>query len=136
MKRFIFVLMLPVLLGGCALVWMGAGAGLGIGGYKYFQGQLEIIYKGTTYERVYEVSKQALKQLDITLVKLEKDPIEAKLVAKRPDGEKVVIKIKNLPTGDVWVGIRVGLLGDRMASELIKVRIDRLLGVLGDTSVK
>ncbi len=135
MKRLFFIVFCPLVLSGCAIIWLGAGAGIGIGGYKYFEGQLEIIYKGTTYDRVYNVSKQALKNLKISLVKLEKDPIEAKLVAKRPDGQKVVIKIKNLPSGDVWVGIRVGLLGDRTASEIIKGEIDRLLGVNGDIDI-
>ncbi len=136
MRRLLILILCPFIFSGCALIWLGAGAGIGIGGYRYFEGQLEIIYKGTTYDRVYNVSKEALKNLKISLIKLEKDPIEAKLIAKRPDGEKVVLKIKNLPTGDVWLGIRVGLLGDRDASEVIKREIDRLLGVTGDMDLQ
>jgi len=115
---------------GCAAVLVGAGAGGGIAGYKFIEGELQVEYIAP-YERVWQATTLALKDLNIRTEKVEKDAISGKIKARRADNSVVTIKIKNKPSGIVRVGIRVGIFGDEEASKLIKKAIDKRLGVKG-----
>ncbi|MCD6319788.1 MAG: DUF3568 family protein [Candidatus Desulfofervidaceae bacterium] len=115
---------------GCAAVLVGAGATGGIAGYKFIEGELQVEYIAP-YERVWQATTLALKDLNIRTEKIEKDAISGKIKARRADNTLVTIKIKNKPSGMVKVGIRVGIFGDEEASMLIKKAIDKRLGVKG-----
>ncbi len=132
MRRLLLGFVLIGVLGlcSCAAVLVGAGAGIGIAGYKFVEGQLEVSYIAP-YDKVWQATKLALSDLHITTEKVEKDAINAEIKAKKADGKMVIIKIKNKPSGMVWVGIRVGIFGDKDASMIIKKAIDRRLGISG-----
>lgn len=125
---FLFIISLFTL-NGCAILWFGAGTGIGITGYKYYKGELETKYYAN-YIKVYNASKLALKNLNITIEKQYKDSIEGYLEGYRLNGSKVKIKVKNIGNY-VIVKIRVGLLGDLEASKLIKSKIDAYVGQKG-----
>ncbi len=128
-KNILILIMSVVILNGCAVLWLGAGAGIGVAGYKYYNGHLETRYY-TSYNNVFNACKLALKNLNITIEKQYKDPIEATVEGIRLNGSKVKIKIKNVGNY-VVVKIRVGLLGDLEASKLIKTKIDSYVGQNG-----
>ncbi|HDD45255.1 MAG TPA: DUF3568 family protein [Candidatus Desulfofervidus auxilii] len=125
-KKFLFLLIL--LLCGCAAILVGTGAGVGVAGYKYIEGALEIEYIAP-YEKVWEATKLALKDANIRIEKIQKDAINAKIVARKADNTKVIIKLKNKPSGIVKMSIRVGLFGNEEASLIIKKAIDKRLGI-------
>lgn len=128
-KNFLTLILSFSILNGCAAIWLGAGAGVGVVGYKYYEGELETRYYAS-YEKVYNACKLSLKNLNIIIEKQYKDPIEAHLEGIRPNGTKVKITIKNVGTYKL-VKIRVGFLGDLEASKLIKTKIDSYVGQNG-----
>jgi len=126
-KKYLWVVVFFCLLG-CAPVLIGAGAGAGVAGYKFIQGSLEIEYIAS-YERVWNATKLALRDSNIRIEKEQKDAINAKIIGKTASNTKVVIKLKNKPSGIVKMSIRVGLFGNEDASMIIKKAIDRRLGI-------
>ncbi len=115
---------------GCAVLWFGAGIGLGIGGYKYLNGRLEVTY-AAPFIRVFDASKSSLKELQINIIKEYRDLIDGEIIGKKADGKQVEIKIKNKGPNLTWLSIRVGILGDRDESMIIKKKIDAYVGLQG-----
>ena len=70
----------------CAVLWFGAGASIGIVGYKYIEGQLEITYT-KPYDQVYNAAKKSLIDSKIIILKEYKSLSDAKLV-KNQMGEQ------------------------------------------------
>ena len=107
---------------GCAILWFGAGAGIGVTGYKYLNGQLEFTCN-KSLNQVYKATKHSFESLKIDIISEYRDPFEAKITGIRKNGDKVAVKIKNIGNNSTWIGIRIGLLGDRQASIVIKDKI-------------
>ena len=120
-KNYFLILFLGNLYG-CAILWFGAGAGVGAGAYKYLNGQLEFTCN-KSLNQVYKATKLSFKSLKIETISEYKDPFEAKIVGIRKKKDEVRVKMKNLGNNSTWIGIRIGLLGDRQASIVIKDKI-------------
>lgn len=117
----LILLLFPVL-GACALMLVGAGAGAGGGTVAYVQGEHSQVHAGN-YERVWSATLAALNQMNIKVIKTEKDALSGTISARRADDTSVTVKVEPTGTDTTTVKIRVGMFGDRAASESIQARI-------------
>ena len=117
----LILLLLPVL-GGCAVMLVGAGAGAGAGTVAYVQGEHSQVHAGN-YERVWSATLAALNQMNIRVIKTQKDALGGTITARRADDTSVTIKVDPTGTDTATVRIRVGMFGDRAHSEAIQARI-------------
>lgn len=116
------ILLVLALLWGCALLLVGAGAGAGAGTVAYIQGEHSQVHAGD-YERVWSAAVGALNQMNIKVIKTEKDALSGTISARRADDTSVTVKVEPTGADTTTVKIRVGMFGDRAASESIQARI-------------
>lgn len=131
MKRFkrltIFICFISFLYG-CAVAWLGVGAGVGIGTYKYIEGNLIGEYP-LAYSRAWDATNEALENLKISITNSMNEASHGKIDAVRKDGKKVVITVKDKGLGVSSISVRVGILGDRVLAQKILDEIASLSGV-------
>jgi uncharacterized lipoprotein len=101
---------------------VGAGAGAGAGTVAYVQGEHSQVHAGN-YERVWSATLAALSQMHIKVIKTEKDALSGTITARRADDTSVTVKVEPTGADTTTVKVRVGMLGDRAASESIQARI-------------
>jgi len=128
-KRITVFIMVISLLYSCAPAWMGLGAGIGIGAYKYIEGNLERDYP-LAYEKAWEITNEALANLRISITESIKEETWGKIEAVRRDGKVVIIKLEDKGQNVTSIGIRIGIFGDRVASEKIHEEIARIAGLV------
>ena len=118
---------LPVLfffsLAGCApLGFFAVGTAAGIGGYTWYQGTLDVIFKAP-YIKTWDAALKVLEEMELTIESKKHDPTTGKIVAKRADEQLVTISFKYRSSEETDVSIRVGLFGDENASMVVKDKI-------------
>jgi hypothetical protein len=104
---------------GCFLV---LGAGAGAGGYYYVEGEMKRTY-GAELDASWTAVRQALADLSLEVAKEQKDGLGGFIEARRADDTQVVIKLDPISKGTTRIRVRVGMFGDRKASEAIFERI-------------
>jgi hypothetical protein len=127
-KRMIALLACCMLLAGCAapLVFFAAGGVGGVAGYKYYEGVFNVTYKAR-YIDTWQAVNQTAVDLQLVVQSAKHDVTEGKIVAKRADGERIVVSLKYKSAHETDVGIRVGTLGDQEASKIIAEQIRKEL---------
>ena len=105
-------------LSGCAAVLLGVGAGVGIGTYKYIEGNLEGDYP-LAYSRAWDASNAALTNLKISVTSSNNEGVKGTIEGVRQDGSKVTMKLKDKGHNVTSITVRSGVLGDREAAEKI-----------------
>lgn len=121
-NRIISCLLFLILVSGCApLVFVG-GALVGVGGYKYIEGKLTVIYQAP-YEKTWESSIKALEALDYKIADKTEKLGSGRIYTEGPETKKVTLSLAYISAEETEVGIRVGLLGDEHASNVIKDKI-------------
>ncbi len=128
MKRLILFIMILSLLYSCAPAWIGLGAGIGIGTYKYIEGNLERDYP-LAYTRAWDITNEALANMKISITNSLNEDAKGTIEAVRRDGKTVIIKLEDKGQRITSIGIRIGLFGDRIASEEIHNEIARIAGL-------
>lgn len=113
---------LPFLAGGCAVALVGAGAGT----VAYLRGDLEATM-AEDVGTVYQASLTALKQLEITPTKKEKDALSATIVARGADDKKIKIILKRTEENLTKLSIRIGYVGSETKSRVIYEQIKQNL---------
>ena len=113
-----------LMLQGCVAV---IGAGAGAGTVAYVRGELQTSY-AASFNRTWEASLAALKDLSITIYNTEKDATEGNIEATKADGTKVKINLKPAGSDITAVKIRVGIFGDEEVSRTISNQISKRLG--------
>jgi hypothetical protein len=127
-------LRLPVLLSaifflyGCAAVLLGVGAGVGIGTYKYIEGNLERDYP-LAYSRAWDDANTALTNLKISITSSNNDGEKGTIEGVRRDGSKVTVKLKDKSQNITLIKVRAGILGDRELAEKIHDEIAATAGL-------
>lgn len=130
-KTRYLVALLPgiILLSGCAIAWFGAGAGLGVGAYRYVEGTLEADYS-LTYDEAWEATNTALTDLYISVTNSVNEGDKGKIEAIRKDGKHVIVKLHYKSPDVTSINIRVGFFGSREDSERIHEEIRSVSGLI------
>jgi uncharacterized lipoprotein len=132
MNRIINLMMLIstiLFLYGCAgVLLVGAGAGLGVGTYKYIDGNLAMEYP-LEYNRAWNSTNRALENLQISLSSSTNENGKGMIEAVRKDGKKVIVKLKDNGNGVTTIAVRVGTLGDRLEDQKIHDEIVAVAGI-------
>lgn len=121
--HFFMVLLLGSTLYGCAAVVAG-GAGVAAT-YNYFEGKLTVT-RNANIDQAYNASVKACTHLGLTIEKKSKNLSEASISGK--DGDRpywIWITAENAVRSSI--SVRVGLIGDQMASERIQNTIHQYL---------
>ncbi len=127
MKRGLLLGITLCCLASCApLVLFGAGSAAGVAGYKYYQGALTVIYKAS-YMETWEASMAGLERLNLQILDQKHDLTAGKIKARRADSKPVYVSLRYKSSQETEVVIRVGYLGNRDASMLIKEEIRKAL---------
>ncbi|MDZ7700040.1 MAG: DUF3568 family protein [Deltaproteobacteria bacterium] len=125
--RYLVLAVLLFLSTGCgAVILAGAGAAAGVAGYKYYDGALIIVYEAP-FKKTWDASRQALKEMDCTIGRSEHDITSGSLWGEFGDGKQVNIKLNYESADKTRVSIRVGVFGEKEASNLIKEKIRKIL---------
>jgi len=103
-----------------------AGAAAGIGGYKYYEGALTVIYNAP-FKNTWEGSLKALEGMDLKIEKKDHELSSGEIKTRRSDNTVISLSIKYLTSDQTEVKIRVGLLGDEKESNIIKDKIQSVL---------
>jgi hypothetical protein len=126
MKRnniwLVFFLFALFLFSGCAaLVVGGAAVGAGTGTYFYVNGQLKTDYSAS-FDKVWNACGKTIADMRGVEVVPSKEIAQGKIAAVIDDEKvnfDVAYKAKNLTT----VSIRVGLIGNKLSSQLLHDKI-------------
>jgi hypothetical protein len=123
MKVMIFVLLsMSLLLQGCMLLAVGAGAAAGAGTMAYIAGEFQTTY-AASLDRTWNATLEALKDLDFRIIATQKDETEGDIEAKKIAGDKVRIGLSIAGPGMTLAKIRMGIFGDEAASRTISDKI-------------
>lgn len=124
-KRMLTVIVLlfgvAALIQGCVVAAVGAGA---IGTMAYVKGDLEST-EAANIDAVYQATKKAIEELELTMTMAEKDALSAVIGARDAQDKKITIKLKAVSDGTTRISIRVGVFGDETKSRLIYEAIKR-----------
>lgn len=126
--RLLTLLLALVFLTGCAAALLGVGAGVGIGAYKYIEGNL-VRYYPLTYARAWNATNKALANLRISVSDSLNEGTRGTIHAVRKDGVKLTIRLKEKGLKVTSISVRVGLLGDRKAAERVHDEIAAVVGL-------
>jgi len=123
--RYVFLLLLCLCLTSCAGLLLGAAAG--VGGYKWYEGALTVVYQAP-YEKTWDASLKALEDMGLT-IENKTEKLGSGTISTKEDtnNKKVTIKVEYKSAEETELTIRVGLFGDKNASNLIKDKIEGIL---------
>lgn len=113
---------LAVLLQGCAVALVGAGAGTAI----YATGDLKTVVS-KDINSVYQATQKSLEQLQLRVTTKVKDALAAKIIARDAQDKKITIKFTSTTEDTTKLSIRVGLFGNETKSRLIYEQIQKNL---------
>ena len=123
--RFIVCLFVLFLFSGCELVPIlvvgGAAAGAGTGTYFYVNGELKTDY-ADSFDRVWSACEKTVADMRGTEVQPVKEIAQGKITTVIND-EKVKFEITYRAKNQTSVAIRVGLVGNRLSSQLLHDKI-------------
>ena len=121
--RFILCLFVLFLLSGCAaaLVVGGAAVGASTGTYFYVNGELKTDYFAP-FDKVWSACEKTVADMRGTGVEPVKEIAQGKISALIND-EKVKIEITYRAKNQTTVAIRVGLVGNKLSSQLLHDKI-------------
>lgn len=128
MKKIIcsISLMLSLAFSGCVPVALVAGAAAGIGGYKYLEGALTVVYNAP-FKDTWKASLEAIEDMGIKIEDKDHSISSGKIKARRADDTVVSVSMKYLSSDQTEVTIKVGLFGDEKESNNIKDKIAEVL---------
>jgi hypothetical protein len=117
---------MSLMLQGCVLLAVGAGAGAAT--VAYVKGELQTTY-GAPLNRAWDASLAALKDLEIKVYSSKKDATEGVIEGTKADGTKVKVNLATAGPDTTTVKIRIGTFGDEEASVAINRKIGDRLGI-------
>ena len=118
----VFCLMMTIVLQGCLVAAVGAGAGT----VAYLRGDLETT-EAKGIDTVYAATKKAMEQLELNVSRDTKDALSAEIVARDAQDKKITINLKSTTEGTTKISIRVGTFGSETKSILIYDQIKKNL---------
>ena len=128
LKNVIVLLISLTFFYGCALAWLGVGAGVGIGAYKYIEGRVERDYP-LSYSRSWDAVNTALANMQISTSNSMDKGTKGSIDAVRKDGKQVKVAVRDKGQGVTNISVRVGIMGDNALSEQIHDEIASVSGI-------
>jgi hypothetical protein len=111
-----------VMISGCTVAWVGVAAvGAGTGTYFYINGELKTDYNHP-FDTTWSACQRSIADMRGVDVEQQKEIGKGKIAATVNDEKvkiEVLYKAKNMTT----VSVRVGLMGDKISSQLIHDKI-------------
>ncbi|MBI5741145.1 MAG: DUF3568 family protein [Nitrospirae bacterium] len=126
--RLLIVLLSLTVLWGCELALIGLGAGVGIGTYKFIEGELARQYP-VEYNKAWDVTNTALSNLQISVAGSLNEGVKGDIEGIRKDGVKVYVSLKDMGQKVTHIGVRVGTFGNRVEAERIHDEIVTVAGI-------
>jgi hypothetical protein len=121
-KNYLICLFLLFLCSGCsALVVGGAAVGAGTGTYFYVEGELKTDYSAS-FDKVWNACEKTIADMNGAEVQPVKEIAQGK-ISTVINGEKVQFAIAYRAKNQTSVAIRVGLMGNKLSSQLLHDRI-------------
>jgi hypothetical protein len=118
--RCLLLALLCLCLVGCApFGFFAAGTAAGVGGYKYYQGAMNVIYQAP-YTDTWDAAIKVMEEMNFTIDNMVKDAMSGKIEARRADNKPVTVSLKYKSTNETDTSIRIGIFGDENASNVIK----------------
>jgi len=118
----VLCLMMTVVLQGCLVAAVGAGAGT----VAYMRGDLEAV-EAKDIDAVYAATKKAVEQLELKVSSDTKDALSAEIVARDAQDKKITIRLKSTTEDTTQISVRVGTFGSETKSRLIHDQIKKNL---------
>lgn len=112
-----------VMLSGCMLLAVGAGAA---GSVAYIRGDLEAV-EAKKLDTVYDATKKALEQLELSISKDAKDAMSAEIIARDSQDKKITVKLAAATEDSTKLSIRFGVFGDETKSRMVYDQIKKNL---------
>jgi len=120
--RFIFCLLVLLLFSGCAALAVGGAAiGAGTGTYFYVNGELKTDYFAP-FDKVWKACEKTVADMNGTEVLPVKEIAKGKITASI-NGEKVQFEVAYRAKNQTSVAIRVGLMGNKLSSQLLHDKV-------------
>lgn len=125
-KQRVCAIVIMALCFGLSGCWFALGGAAGGGTAIYLKGRLQENV-GRNMHTVHEATANALRSLELPILKEEKKVESTSFESRYPDGTNVWISTKYLSANSTQVTIRVGVLGDESRSRQIWEEIRRHL---------
>lgn len=125
-RLFIIAILISISFSSCAPVAFIGGAALGVGGYKFYDGKLIVIYPATL-EKTFDASILAMENLEYQIYERQRKLTSGKIVTTGAVKDQIKLSFKTHSLEETEVSIRVGLLGDETISNRIKDKISDYL---------
>jgi hypothetical protein len=125
-KLGILAILISIALTSCAPIAFFGGAALGVGGYKFYDGQLIVIYPATL-EKTFDASISAMENLEYQIYERQRKLTSGKILTTGSIKDQTKLTFKYHALEETEVSIRVGLLGDETGSNKIKDKISEYL---------
>ncbi len=125
-KLIIAAVLISFVFTGCAPVAFIGGAAVGVGGYKYYNSSLIVIYKAP-FDKTWDASISALEELEYQIYERKRKMTSGKIVTTGSVNEKIKLSVKYVSLEETEVTIKVGLMGDEVISSKIKDKIGDIM---------
>ncbi len=119
---------MSLMLQGCVLLAVGAGAAAGVGTVAYLKGELQTTY-AASLDQTWQATLDALSDLNYHVTLSQKERTEGVVEARLVGGDTVKINVSVAGPGTTQVKIRVGIFGDEPESRTLNNKIASKLGV-------
>ena len=118
----VLLVMGAFMISGCAAAWVGVAAvGAGSGTYFYINGEMKTDYYHS-FDATWSACQKSVADMRGVDVEQDKEIGNGKIAAVIND-EKVKIEVLYKAKNVTTVSVRVGLIGDRLSSQLIHDKI-------------
>jgi hypothetical protein len=128
-RKLLFIILLGIIVlssYGCAafLVFMGTTAGT----VAYIKGELKSVEEASL-DRTWDAVQKAIKNLEFTTTKKQKEAISAYIITRGADNKKIGINLQKITEELTDVRIRVGVFGNESLSLMILNMLKQNLGI-------
>lgn len=123
---YVFALLLSLSFSSCVPMAMVVGAAAGIGGYKYIEGNMTVIFNAP-FKNTWQASLDALEGMNLKIENKDHDTTSGKIKARRTDDTVVTVNMEYISADQTQATIKVGFFGDEKESNIIKDKIGEIL---------
>lgn len=117
-----------LMLSGCAVMLLSAGAAAGIGAYKYVEGTMEKDYP-RDMQATYQACMSAASTMSLRVAQQHYGPTESRIEAVQPPDTNVKIQLVARPQQITTVKVRFGIMGNEDQSAYFHRLVMKNLGI-------